>query len=93
MDDAMCGVFCAIGWQVWDTASQQCVRTLRGHDGWVSSLAVLQTGDLSAGPESSSRVLSASYDTTLKVWSPATGDLLASVSAGTPNDFPHIYMQ
>ena len=68
--------------QVWDTASQQCQRTLRGHDGWVSSLAVLRRGDMIDMGDGSPRVVSASYDTTIKVWNPAAGDLLASMSAG-----------
>ncbi len=69
---------------MWDTASQQCQRTLRGHDGWVSSLAVLRRGSVNEVDAASPRVVSASYDTTLKVWNPATGDLLTSISAGKP---------
>jgi len=65
----------ATGLQVWDISTGQCRRTLRGHAGWVSSLSVLRGG----------RVVSASWDATLRVWNPETGDQTLILSSGHGN--------
>ncbi|MCA8917362.1 MAG: pentapeptide repeat-containing protein, partial [Planctomycetes bacterium] len=53
--------------RVWDAASGDCLRTLRGHEGWVHSCAWSPTGD---------HLLSAGNDGTLRVWDATTGEAL-----------------
>ena len=51
---------CAQPHQVWDTASLECVATLRGHTGIVYSVAVFDNGH---------RLLSGSDDKSIRMWS------------------------
>jgi WD40 repeat protein len=51
--------------KVWDIKTQACRRTLRGHTGWVSSLALIGS-DTSAAD--SSLLASASWDATIRLW-------------------------
>jgi WD40 repeat protein len=53
------------------------LRTLEGHTNWVSAVAVIADG---------SRVLSASWDFTLRLWDPATGETLRTLK-GAPHPF------
>lgn len=46
--------------------TQACRRTLRGHTGWVSSLALL--GGLLDGTPTNSLIASASWDATIRLW-------------------------
>jgi WD40 repeat protein len=41
------------------------IKTLTGHSDWISSLAVLKSGDLASG----------SYDKTIKIWDSSTGSM------------------
>ena len=49
--------------KIWDVATGQCERTLRGHTGSVKALAPCAGGKLASG----------SRDKTIKVWDVATG--------------------
>ena len=52
--------------QVWDVKTQACRRTLRGHSGWISAVALLQNaGDSGVG---SPMLASASWDSTIRLW-------------------------
>ena len=51
------------------------IRTLEGHTGGVSAVAVTPDG---------SRAVSASYDSTLKVWDLETGEILSTFSGDSP---------
>lgn len=63
--------------KVWDVATGRCERTLRGHTGWVSSLALV--------PHSSDRVVSASWDCSIRTWDIEAGTLLHTMFAGVGN--------
>jgi WD40 repeat protein len=49
--------------RLWDPATGACERVFQGHQGPVSSLAVLGDGRLASG----------SWDNTIRLWDPATG--------------------
>ena len=55
---------------MWDVATGRCVATLEGHSLRVKSVAVFPDGR---------RVVSASWDNTLKVWDVETGECLATL--------------
>ena len=63
--------------KVWNLASGQEERTLRGHSLGVS--AVVGTSD-------GRRAVSVSYDSTLKVWDLRSGQAIATFSAESPLD-------
>src|SRR5262249_4298376 len=56
---------------VWDAAGERLVHALRGHTGWVSSLAINRAG---------TRLVSGSHDGTVKVWDLATGQELRTLN-------------
>ncbi|MEQ1906207.1 MAG: WD40 repeat domain-containing protein, partial [Pirellulaceae bacterium] len=60
--------------KLWDAATGQGLRTLRGHTGWVSSVAFSLDGN---------RIVSGSSDTTLKLWDAATGQELRTLQGHT----------
>jgi WD40 repeat protein len=62
--------------RVWDLASGQCTRTLKGHTGWVWAVAVAVTAD--------GRAVSGSSDETLRVWDLASGRCLACFPCEAP---------
>jgi WD40 repeat protein len=55
---------------VWDATGQRLVQVLRGHTGWVSSLAINRAG---------TRLASGSHDGTVKLWDLATGQELRTL--------------
>ncbi len=56
--------------KVWDLATGEVVSTLKGHNGSVSSLALLKL----PSPKGDDLLLaSASFDKTIKLWNPLTG--------------------
>lgn len=61
----------------WSLSSERCQATLRGHDGWVRSLEVMQGGR---------RVVSGGSDGSLKIWNLETLHCLRS--DGPPNSDP-----
>jgi len=63
--------------KLWSLSSERCEATLRGHDGWVRSLAVLQAGR---------SVVSGGSDGLLKFWSLETQQCVHS--SGPPNNDP-----
>merc|ERR1719456_128287 len=50
--------------KIWDLSTGNCTGTLRGHTEWVSSLVLIPSRDTS----SFSRLTSASWDNTLRIW-------------------------
>jgi len=55
----------------WDVSTTgQCVATLEGHSGWITNVDVFPDGQ---------SIVSASRDTTFKVWEAATGACVATV--------------
>ncbi|MCT7993787.1 WD40 repeat domain-containing protein, partial [Laspinema olomoucense] len=58
--------------KVWNLGTGEEERTLTGHGGSVSAVAISRDGQ---------RVVSGSYDKTLKVWNLATGEEIASFTA------------
>jgi len=63
--------------KLWSLLGERCEATLRGHDGWVRSLEVMQAGR---------RVVSGGSDGLLKFWSLETQQCLHS--SGPPNNDP-----
>jgi WD40 repeat protein len=63
--------------KVWSLSGERCEATLRGHDGWVRSLEVLQA---------SRRVVSGGSDGVLKIWNLATRQNVHSTRP--PNNDP-----
>lgn len=63
--------------KIWSLSGQRCEATLRGHDGWVRSIELLQGGRL---------VASGGSDGLLKLWSLETMQLLQN--RGPPNGDP-----
>ena len=59
---------------MWDVASGQEFRTLKGHTGWVHGVALSADGQVA---------VSASYDGTLKVWDVFGGQELLSPKEDT----------
>ena len=53
--------------RTWHAATGEALLTLRGHEGWVSSVAFSSDGQ---------RIASAGYDGTLRTWHAATGEWL-----------------
>ncbi|MCK6545358.1 caspase family protein [Myxococcota bacterium] len=66
------------GVHVYDAATNRELSVLRGHAGWVTSIAFHPTADL---------VATASLDGSIKLWRPATGELLVTLVSPTPHDF------
>jgi WD40 repeat protein len=67
--------------KAWDLCTGNCLETLRGHTGWVSSLALLPSRD------GIPILASSSWDNTLRVWSLGLdghggGELLRTMNAG-----------
>lgn len=60
--------------KVWDMDHGKCKRTLRGHVGWVSGVAVMSQAQLA----------STSWDSTLRIWR-TDGTLLRTCSVGNSN--------
>ena len=60
--------------KVWNASSGECVNTLEGHSGWVTSVAI--------GTEGGEEVIffSGSYDKTVKVWNASTGEFVQSMT-------------
>jgi len=63
--------------KLWSLSGERCVGTLRGHDGWVTSLDVIQASRL---------VVSGGSDGLLKLWD--LDSLQCLHSTGPPNDDP-----
>jgi F-box and WD-40 domain protein 1/11 len=59
---------------VWDVESGECVNTLLGHVGMIRSLDCIQ-----------GRIVTGSYDRTLKVWDTKTGACILSFQSGHSN--------
>jgi WD40 repeat protein len=57
----------------WPPSSGECLQTLEGHGGAVSSVAF---------SHDSSRLASASYDTTVKIWDASSGECLQTLDIG-----------
>src|SRR5262249_47303703 len=53
--------------RVWDAASGEMLRELKGHGGWVMSAAFSTDGE---------RIVTASWDPTARVWDAASGEML-----------------
>lgn len=80
--------------KMWDIQSGECLKTLRGHTGWVSCIdmmaASLGRGDGHGHGNSSSNsipggsgvLVSGSWDATIKIWRPGTGELLKTIARG-----------
>jgi len=64
--------------KVWDLRRGTCLRTLRGHEGWVSCVAVRSEGSVTS-------IVSGSWDACLKVWDGTAGVLLRSLPCGRGN--------
>ena len=58
---------------LWDAASGECTATLSGHSDDVNSCAFSPAGD---------RLVSASWDNTLKLWDAASGECLMTLING-----------
>ena len=63
----------------WDVHNGRLLRTWQGHSGPVRSLAFSPDGK---------RLLSASEDATLRIWSVATGGTLATIVVGRDDEWP-----
>jgi WD40 repeat protein len=62
--------------KVWDLCTGNCLDTLRGHTGWVSSLALLPSDNVPV-------LASSSWDNTLRIWSLGQGgELVRTINAG-----------
>ena len=88
--------------KMWDIQSGECLRTLRGHTGWVSCIDMMAAsigcgddygngnGSSSSSSSSSSSnipggsgvLVSGSWDATIKIWRPGTGELLKTIARG-----------
>jgi len=64
--------------KIWELGSGRCLRTLRGHDGWVSCLGLLRG-------EPDQRVVSGSWDATIRVWDMTSGANLLVLQLGVGN--------
>ncbi len=60
-----------IRYKIWDTASNSCTASLKGHQDSVFCLAVLVNGNLASG----------SYDKTIKIWDTASNSCIASLKS------------
>jgi WD40 repeat protein len=60
--------------KVWDAATGRPARTLKGHTGWVKSVAFSPDGK---------RLASAGQDGAVKAWDPATGQETRSLTGHT----------
>ncbi|KAJ3104898.1 protein with putative role during mitosis [Phlyctochytrium planicorne] len=58
--------------RIWDTATQQCMHTLVGHDNWIRGLSFHPSGKV---------LLSVSDDKTLKIWDLKTGRCVKTIDA------------
>jgi WD40 repeat protein len=56
--------------KLWNPQTGECLRTLRGHQGWVWSIAFHPQGKY---------LVSGSYDHTLRLWNPNTGECLKTL--------------
>lgn len=66
--------------RVWDVDSGECVRVLEGHEGWVTCVCVVDVvgdGGEDGGGAAVQRVVSGSYDKTLRVWDVVAGPAYA----------------
>ncbi len=50
--------------RLWDLTERRCIRTFKGHNGYVSSVAISEDGNF---------IVSGSYDRSIKLWNAATG--------------------
>ena len=51
--------------KIWNMSTGECEQTLKGHDGWVTSVCVSLDG---------SKIISGSVDNTIKIWNMSTGE-------------------
>ena len=58
--------------KMWNINTGECLKTLRGHTGWVSSLDMTSTKE-------DNRLISGSWDATVNIWNPITGILLKTI--------------
>lgn len=66
--------------RVWNVDSGECVRVLEGHEGWVTSVCVVDVGGDGGGGGGGAavqRVVSGSLDKTLRVWEVVAGPAYA----------------
>ncbi|MGI0486539.1 WD40 repeat domain-containing protein [Pantanalinema rosaneae CENA516] len=59
--------------QLWDLQTGKLLRSLYGHHGWITALAISADGKMLA---------SASLDSTIRLWDVPTGTLLGTLNAG-----------
>ncbi len=64
---------------LWDTATARCVRTLKGHTGWVHSVAW--------SPGARRLLASGSEDRTVRIWDAATGKCMSTLAGHTGDVF------
>merc|ERR1712072_1434812 len=59
--------------KIWDTSSGTCIKTLKGHTGWVYSLCLLTDGTLASG----------SGDKNIKIWDTSSGTCIKTLQGHT----------
>ncbi|KAH7113127.1 WD40-repeat-containing domain protein, partial [Dactylonectria estremocensis] len=59
--------------KIWDASSGACLQTIKGHDGWVTSVVFSADGQ---------RLASSSYDKTIKIWDASSGACLQTLDVG-----------